>query len=101
VTHPLVEEYPDYGDPHITLEQIDELEKEREERVFIDPYESLPAEAIIPRALREHAGLSRQCMQGLMEHHLRCIAGTRNSCVCLCHAENRSVDDTEIKELLT
>jgi len=100
MTHPL-ERYPDYGDPHITLVQIDELEKEREERVFMDPYDSLPPEAIIPRYMREHAGLSRQCMQSHMPHHLRCIAGTRNSCTCLCHVENRTVDDTEIQEMLT
>jgi len=101
MTHPLVERWPDYGDPHITLEQIDELEKERAEMVFIDPYEELPAEAIIPRALREHAGLSRPCMQTDIRDHLACLAGTRNSCVCLCHTENRTVDDDEIEEILT
>ena len=98
--HPLVEEYPDFGDPHITLEQIDELEAVREDRLFIDPYEDMPVEGVIPRAMRQYAGLSRQCMQSYIPHHLRCIAGTRNSCICLCHQENRSVDDTEIEELL-
>lgn len=101
MTHPLVEEYPDYGDPHITLDQITDLEQQREGRAFVDPYEDMPADAIIPRALRQYAGLSRPCMQGNMAQHLRCLAGTRNSCICLCHAENRSLDAGEIEELLT
>ena len=100
MTHPL-DRYPWHEDPHITLAQIDELERERENRVFIDPYEDLPAEAILPRSLREFAGLSRQCMQTNMPDHLRCIAGTRNSCTCLCHVENRTVEDDEIEEILT
>jgi len=100
MAHPLCEKYPNDGDPHITIEQIDMLEAAREMMVFIDPYEDLPAEAIIPRSLRVYAGLSRQCMQTAVDFHLECLAGTRNSCICLCHKENRSVDDSDIEELL-
>jgi len=100
MTHPL-DEYPFSPDPHITLEQIDAIEKTREEGTFIDPYEDMPSSAIIPRALREFAGLSRQCMQSDEQKHLFCIAGTRNSCTCLCHEENRTVEDDEIEGLLT
>jgi len=46
-------------------------------------------EGLISLGLKKFAGLSRQCMQPEERYHLGCMDGTRASCVCPHHKENR------------
>ena len=92
----IAEKYPDFGDPFLTLEQIDAIEALRAVSDIIDPYDSFHPGEKIPRHLKKFAGLSRQCMQMYLSHHLECLSGTRNSCICLCHAENRTINEAEL-----
>ena len=88
MTHFLIIHYTDYGDPELTRDQFDEIEILRDAEDIID--EAYATLEPIPYDLKTFAGLSRQCMQKDLLPHLRCLAGTRNSCICLCHTENRN-----------
>ena len=72
--------FPDYGPPPLSQEELYSIED-------VEALSETPQHLTMEE--KKICGLSRQCMQFNMEHHRGCMGGTRSSCTCVHHVENR------------
>lgn len=72
--------FPDYGVPPLHSDELEQI-------IDIEPLHETPQH--LTDAEKQICGLSRQCMQFNPDHHRACMGGTRSSCTCRHHEENR------------